>query len=104
MSSPSSVRNPGMSHKFLIHIDLLFIDQFSQCRYFAHLFEKVNFILAVAVNSHSSRIVTTILEALKPCDTHVLEGSMRRVGGVYHQPKPLPNRPWTFRQDNSHIR
>jgi hypothetical protein len=59
--SPSSMRNTGMSHEFLVHVDGLLIDQLPQCSYFADLFEEVDFILAVAVDGHSSGIISTIL-------------------------------------------
>jgi hypothetical protein len=65
VGGPSSMRNTGMSHEFLVHVDGLFIDQFPQSSDFADLFEEINFILTVAVHGHSSRIISTILETLK---------------------------------------
>jgi hypothetical protein len=61
VGGPSSMRNTGMSHEFLVHVDGLLIDQFSQGSDFADLFEEVDFILAVAVHGHSSGIITSIL-------------------------------------------
>jgi hypothetical protein len=61
------MRNPGMSHEFLIHIDMLFINQFPQCGDFANLFKEVNFILTVAIYGHSSGIISTVLKSLKAC-------------------------------------
>jgi hypothetical protein len=55
------MRNTGMSHEFLVHVDGLLIDQFSQSSYFADLFEEVDFVLAVAVHGHSSGIISSIL-------------------------------------------
>jgi len=54
MCGPSSVGDAGMGHKFLVHIDVLFIDEFPQGHNFADLLKEVNFILAVAVNGHTS--------------------------------------------------
>lgn len=65
VGGPSSMRNAGMSHEFLVHVDGLFIDQFPQSSDFANLFEEINFILTVAVHGHSGRIVSTILETLQ---------------------------------------
>jgi hypothetical protein len=62
---PSSVRNTSVGHEFLVHVDFLFIDQLSQCSNLADLLEEVDFILAVAVNGHASRIISTVLETLK---------------------------------------
>jgi hypothetical protein len=61
------MRNPGMSHEFLVHIDGLFVNQFSQGGDLADLFEEVDFILTVAVDGHSSGIISTIFESLKAC-------------------------------------
>lgn len=67
MRSPASMRNTGVCHEFLVHIDVLLINQLSQCGDFADLFEKINFILTVAIDGHSSGIISTILESLKAC-------------------------------------
>jgi hypothetical protein len=75
---PSSVGNTGVRNEFPVHIDMLFIDKLSQCRYFSNLFEKVDFVLRVAVNGHSSRIVSTIFEALKSYKEHVLDAFPRQ--------------------------
>ena len=65
VGGPSSVRNTGMSHEFLVHVDILLIDQFPQCGDFANLFEEVDFVLAIAVHGHTSGIISAILEPLK---------------------------------------
>ena len=76
---PSSVRNPRMSHEFFVHVDVLLIDQFSQRSDFADLFEEINFILAVAVDGHTSRIVATVFETLEPC---VCQYVIENTGGL----------------------
>src|SRR5271154_7029481 len=57
---PSCVRNAGVGHEFLVHVDVLFVDELAQGSDFADLLEKVDFILAVAVNGHSSGIIATV--------------------------------------------
>jgi len=75
---PSSVRDSSVGHEFLVHIDVLFINQFPQCGDFADLFEEVNFILAVAVDCHSSRIIATVFETLESCTCqHTVEAGRR---------------------------
>lgn len=65
MGCPSSVRDTGMGHELPVHVDVLFVDQLSQRGNLSHLLEKVYFILAVAVNGHSSRVISSILKPLK---------------------------------------
>jgi hypothetical protein len=62
---PSCVRDSGVGHKFLVHVDVLFVDQLAQGSNLADLLEQVDFILAVAVNGHSGGIIATVLETLK---------------------------------------
>jgi hypothetical protein len=76
--SPSSVRDSGVRHEFLIHVDVLLIDQLPQCGDFADLFEEIYFILAVAVDSHSSRIIAAVFETLESCTCqHIIETGKR---------------------------
>jgi len=76
--SPSSMRDSGMGHEFLVHVDVLFIDQFPQCGDFADLFEEIDFILAVAVDGHSSRIIATVFKTLESCTCqHTIEAGGR---------------------------
>jgi hypothetical protein len=61
MRSPSSMGNTGMCHEFLVHVDMLLVNELPQCRDFADLLEEIDFILAVTIHSDTSRIVSTIL-------------------------------------------
>src|SRR5579859_1981500 len=67
--SPSRMRNSGVCHEFFVHIDVLLIDQFSQCSNFANLLEEVDFIFAVAVYRHTSGIISTVFQPLKSFNT-----------------------------------
>jgi hypothetical protein len=53
--------NTGMCHEFLVHVDMLLVNELPQCRDFADLLEEIDFILAVTIHSDTSRIVSTIL-------------------------------------------
>jgi len=80
VSCPSSVRNASMGHECLVHVDMLFIDQLSQCGNLANLLEEVDFILAVAVNGHASGIVSSVLETLKTwANCHVSAAGLLRI-------------------------
>ena len=63
---PSGVRNAGMGHELPVHVDVLFIDQLSQGCDLADLFEQVYFIFAVAIDCHSSRVISSIFKTLEP--------------------------------------
>ena len=72
MCCPPRVRNAGVGHEFLVHVDVLFVDQLAEGGNLANLLEEVDFILAVAVNGHASRIIATVFETLKAwTDWHV---------------------------------
>jgi len=54
-----------MGHELPVHIDVLFVDQLPQRGNFSHLLEEIYFILAVAINGHSSRVISSILKTLE---------------------------------------
>lgn len=84
---PSSVRDSGVGHEFLVHVDVLLIDKFPQSGDFADLFEKVDFIFAVAVNGHSSRIIASVFETLESCTCQHIIGT-HRTREFYHRARP----------------
>jgi hypothetical protein len=59
------MRDTSMSHEPFAHIGILLIDQFPQSSNFADLLKQVDFVLAVAIDSHTRRVISTILETLK---------------------------------------
>jgi hypothetical protein len=63
--SPSSMRNTSMCHELPVHIDVLLIDQFPQSRDLADLLEKVDFVLAIAIDGHTGRVISTVFETLE---------------------------------------
>lgn len=84
MGCPSRVGNAGMGHEFSVHVDVLFIDQFSQRGDLANLLEEVDFVFTVAIDSHASRIISSIFQTLQPCNVSYLQGQDER----YHQSEP----------------
>ena len=65
VGGPSRVGDAGMGHELPVHVDVLFIDQLPQRRDLADLLEEIYFILAVAVDGHSSRVVASVFKTLK---------------------------------------
>jgi hypothetical protein len=86
-----------MGHEFLVHVDVLFIDQFPQCGDFADLFEEIDFVLAVAVDSHSSRIIAAVFKTLESCTCqHTIEAGVGGWGKGVPSSKTLMISPLRF--------
>ena len=62
MSGPSSVCDTGMGVKDLGHVRVLFFDELLELGNLANLFEGKDFILLVAVNSQTCRVIASIFK------------------------------------------
>jgi hypothetical protein len=69
MRGPPGMGNPCVCHEFLVHVDILLIDQFAQCSDFADLLEEIDFILGVTVNGHTGGIIASVFETLETCNS-----------------------------------
>jgi hypothetical protein len=67
VSRPPSVSNTGMGSERNIRVGLQLLDQLLQLCNFADLFERKDFVLLVAIDSHARGIITTVFEPMKTC-------------------------------------